>query len=84
MRRFCLSALKNSSIHLESVESSRLDYTAQSLLILRADVLGSLLRYEAHLSREFDRTLNQLERIRRLRRGQPVASRIDVNVSTGA
>lgn len=44
--------------------------------------LDRVLRYEASLERTFDRTLGQLERIQRLRLGQPVAPRIDVNVST--
>lgn len=44
--------------------------------------LDRLLKYEASLERAFDRTLSQLERMQRLRRGQTVAPRIDVNVST--
>jgi hypothetical protein len=43
--------------------------------------LDRLLRYEVSLERAFDRTLNQLERLQRLRRGQPVAPRIDINVA---
>jgi hypothetical protein len=41
-----------------------------------------LLRYETSLERGFDRTLNQLERMQRLRRGLSVAPRIEVDVST--
>jgi hypothetical protein len=44
--------------------------------------LDRLLRYEASLERSFDRTLGQLERMQRLRRGQPVAPRIDVNIAS--
>jgi hypothetical protein len=40
-----------------------------------------LLRYETHLSREFDRTLSQLERLQRMRFGQPVVPPIDVRIS---
>lgn len=40
--------------------------------------LERLLRYEASLERAFDRTLSQLERLQRMRLGQPV----DVNLST--
>jgi len=63
-----------------SIESER-----TRLEILRRSIpelarLDRLLRYEASLERSFDRTLNQLERMQRLRRGQPVAPRIDVNV----
>jgi hypothetical protein len=34
--------------------------------------LDRLLRYEASLDRSFDRTLSQLERLQRMRLGQPV------------
>jgi hypothetical protein len=40
-----------------------------------------LLRYEAALSREIDRTLNQLERTQRMRLGQPVLPPINLNVT---
>jgi hypothetical protein len=43
--------------------------------------LERLLRYEASLERAFDRTLGQLERVQRLRLGQPVAPRLDVTIS---
>ena len=42
--------------------------------------LDRVLRYEASLERAFDRTLNQLERVQRLRQGQPVP-RLDVSIS---
>ena len=65
-----------------SMESERM-----KLEVLRHRVPGPtrlerLLRYETSLERVFDRTLNQLERMQRLRRGQPVAPRIDVSVSS--
>jgi hypothetical protein len=41
-----------------------------------------LLRYETAISREIERTLNQLERLQRMRRGQPVAPPISLNVSS--
>jgi hypothetical protein len=44
--------------------------------------MDSFVRYEAHLSREFDRTLNQLERAQRLRLGQPLLAPIKVDLST--
>lgn len=44
--------------------------------------LEALMRYEASLERGFERALNLYERSQRLRRGQPVAPRIDVNIST--
>ena len=64
------------------VEASRAKQDA-----LRRDVPDSagadrLLRYEASIERSFDRTLKQLERIRRARLGLPVPPSVDVNVST--
>lgn len=40
-----------------------------------------LLRYEAALSREIDRALNQLERTQRMRLGQPVPPPINLNIT---
>jgi hypothetical protein len=41
-----------------------------------------LLRYEASLERAFDRTLNQLERIQRMRKGQIVPPPLNVQVNS--
>jgi hypothetical protein len=43
--------------------------------------LDRLLRYSASLERDIDRTLNQLERVQRIRRGQPAPPTLNVNVS---
>jgi hypothetical protein len=43
--------------------------------------LDRLLRYEASLERSFDRTLSQLERLQRMRLGQPVLPKIEVQHS---
>jgi hypothetical protein len=66
---------------LEEVESERRTYTAQATLVPKQEVLDRLQRYEAHLSREFDRTLNQLERVQRMRLGQRVPPPIQVELS---
>jgi hypothetical protein len=44
--------------------------------------LEKMMRYEAHLGREFDRTLQQIERLRRIRSGQPTQPPIEVKLST--
>jgi len=44
--------------------------------------LDCLLRYEASLERAIDRTLTQLERLQRMRLGQPVSSPIKLDVSS--
>jgi hypothetical protein len=77
-----ISRLMRLKKHVNSVESSRLAYTAQSMLVPEDNVVGRLVRYEAHLSREFDRTLSQLERLQRMRKGQPVLPPIKVEVSS--
>ena len=40
-----------------------------------------LLRYEVSIERNFDRTLTQLERLQRMRLGQPVLPKLEVTVS---
>jgi hypothetical protein len=65
-----------------SIESERAKLDVLRRAVPEPARLDRLLRYEASLERAFDRALNQLERIQRLRRGQPVAPRIDVTVSS--
>ncbi len=56
---------------LRSAESNDVVLNSlSSLLPLQAD-LDRVIRYEAHISREFDRKLGQLERLQRARRGYP-------------
>jgi hypothetical protein len=43
--------------------------------------LDHLLRYETTLSREIDRILNRLDRLQRMRKGQPPSPQVDVNIS---
>jgi hypothetical protein len=44
--------------------------------------LDQLIRYITTIERSLDRDLSQLERVQRTRLGQPIASRIEVNVSS--
>ena len=57
-------------------------YGRLAALVPPQDAMDRLVRYEAHLGREFDRILNQLERVQRMRRGQPAPPTLNVNVST--
>jgi hypothetical protein len=50
-------------------------------LVPRQEVTDRLQRYEGSLDRSFDRTLSQLERLQRLRLGQPVLPALKVDVS---
>jgi hypothetical protein len=51
------------------IVKQRAEYESIAALIPPQDALDRLIRYEAHLSREFDRTLSQLERLQRIRLG---------------
>ena len=43
--------------------------------------LELLVRYETSLERAFDRTLAQLERVQRIRLGQPVPPRLEIGLN---
>jgi len=55
----------------ESISAELTQYERDSQLVPRAENLDRLIRYEAHIDRSFDRTLNQLERSIRMRLGHP-------------
>ena len=65
-------------------ESSELrgDLELECCGVPEAPRLDRLLRYSSSLERDFDRTLNQLERLQRTRKGQAVPPTLNVNVST--
>jgi len=64
------------------IESHRRELEILRRGIPDAHRLDRLLRYEASLERAFDRTLIQLERLQRMRRGQPLPPQVDVNLRT--
>ena len=70
-------------LHKELKELSRLEVEVEqeSCDVPEAPRLDRLLRYSASLERDFDRTLNQLERLQRTRKGQPVPPTLNVNLS---
>ncbi len=83
-----LKAIAEEIARLERCKSEALQMEARrtELEILRRSVpegvaLEHLMRYEAHLSRIEDRKLTQLERLQRMRRGQPVLPPMKVEVS---
>jgi hypothetical protein len=65
-----------------SIESEKLKLEVLRHNVPEPDRLDRLLRYESRIEQSFDRTMNQLERRQRLRRGQPVVPSIDVNLRT--
>jgi hypothetical protein len=73
--------------HLKTLHKMRMNFATEDneAEVLRQSIpelawMERLLRYETSLERNFDRTLAQLERAQRLRQGQPVAPRLDVNI----
>jgi hypothetical protein len=63
------------------IEALRREHNLAGARIPSQEVSDRLIRYEAHLSREFDRTLAQLERMQRMRLGQPVLPKLEVQHS---
>jgi hypothetical protein len=59
----------------------RIEYNKLTHLVPPPAVSERLLRYETHLSREFDRTLSQLERLQRMRLGLPIVPPINLRLS---
>jgi hypothetical protein len=66
--------LKRSSEEREGLER-------QSSFVPEPARLDRLPRYSASLLRDYDRCLNQLERLQRARKGQPALPTLNVNVS---
>ena len=63
------------------IGKQRGEYEAIAALVPSQGALDRLVRYEAHLSREIDRTLSQLERLQRIRLGQAVQPPLRLEVS---
>jgi len=64
-----------------SIETTRTQPEGPGHNVPNAPTLDRLLRYETSLERNFDRTLSQLERLPRMRLGQPVPPKIEVSHS---
>jgi hypothetical protein len=64
-----------------SVQAARTQLEIVSRNVPDAPTLDRLLRYETSLERNFDRTLSQLERLQRIRKGQPVLPELKVRHS---
>ena len=79
-----LDEVKEEIRRLERYRKEHATISARKLEVeaLRLPEMDRLLRYETSLSREIDRTLNQLERLQRMRLGQPVPPPINLNVTS--
>jgi hypothetical protein len=63
-----------------AVLSSKLELESFRRNVPDTPQLDRLLRYEASLERAIDRALSQLERLQRMRKGQPVLPPIKVEI----
>jgi hypothetical protein len=73
--------LKQQHDHNKSTESKRSEVEILRQRVPDSPGLDRLLRYESSLERAFDRTLTQLERLQRMRKGQPLPPQLDVKIS---
>jgi hypothetical protein len=73
--------LKHDQKARSSVQTARTQLEIVSRNVPDSPGLDRLLRYEASLERSFDRTLSQLERLQRMRLGQPVLPKLEVRHS---
>jgi len=73
--------LESQEFMRKNVQDLKGKFQALADLIPRQDAMDRLVRYECHMSREFDRVLNQLERVQRMRKGHPPSPTLNVNVS---
>jgi hypothetical protein len=65
----------------ESIKSGKIKVERLRGNVPDTPALDRLLRYEASLERSFERTLSQLERLQRMRAGQPVPPELKVRLS---
>ena len=77
-----IGCLKEREKILEATDQQRMDYRSSAAVIPSQEASDRLMRFEAYSSRELDRTLSQLERLQRIRKGQPVLPPIKVEVSS--
>lgn len=66
---------------LRVVEAKKMKVERLRRSVPDSPILDRLLRYEASLERAFERTLNQLERLQRMRLGQPVPPALRLELS---
>ena len=76
-----IRSLEHEAAVQAEIEGERANMKRVSLMVPESPNLERFMRYEAHLSRERDRLLNQLDRVQRMRRGQPAPPTLNVNVS---
>ena len=76
-----LGALKEYVFEREKLAE---DAEARSFSLPSASATDKLLRYEAHVDRQLSRTMDQLERLQRRRKGENVPPPLTVNLGRRA
>ena len=77
-----INRLKKINEDLDVVAKLRRTAEKETSGVPEAPRLERLLRYSASLERDFDRTLNQLERLQGMRKGQPATPTVNVKLTT--
>jgi hypothetical protein len=79
----CKEMMRLGTLHdfAVEVEALKREHNLAGARVPSQAVSDRLIRYEAHLSREIDRILSRLERLQRVRKGQPLPPQVDVNIS---
>ena len=80
--RQLIDSYKELEERMDKYFGARESWESEAALVLEQRKLDRLLRYSASLERDFDRTLVQLERLQRIRKGQPVLPPLNVKIST--
>jgi hypothetical protein len=73
--------LTASSSNVLQLDIERRKYRVDQVLLSHQTALDLYIRYDTYLSRETDRLLNRLERLQRMRKGQPLPPQLDVKIS---
>jgi len=80
--RDAITEFKRSLTTLNVLAEEREALESESSCVPEPARLDRLLRYGASLQRDYERSLNQLERLQRARKGQPPLPTMNVNVSS--
>ncbi len=67
---------------IEENENLELEAHIASLALPRREVVEKILRYETTIERQLYRAINQLERLQRQRKGEPVPPPVSLDIST--
>lgn len=73
--------LKRTKEMVDSLCERRDEYVFVAGLIPSGEAMERLIHYEAHIGRQYDRILNRLERLQRLRRGQSAPPTLNVEIT---